>query len=88
MFLKAIASSEYADIVTTLQSNVDSYRHEDDEYFLPQHFCVTSIAMSIHNNAKARVQDFGQCRISRVGGWTSTDDVLAEDELRFCHLQG
>ena len=35
MFLKAVASSEYADIVTTLQSNVDSYRHNEDEYFLP-----------------------------------------------------
>jgi hypothetical protein len=38
MFLKAVASSEYADIVTTLWSNVDSYRHPDDEYFLPQNF--------------------------------------------------
>ena len=83
MFLKAIALSEYAGIVTTLQSNLDSYRHEDDEYFLPQHFRVTSIAMSIHNNAKAWVQDFGQRRINRVGGWTSTDDALAEDKLQF-----
>ena len=83
MFLKAIALSEYANIVTTLQSNVDSYCHEDDEYFLPQHFRVTSIAMSIHNNAKAWVQDFGQRRINRVGGWTSTDDALAEDKLQF-----
>jgi len=40
MFLKTVASSEYADIVTTLQSNVDSYRHLDDEYFLPHHFRV------------------------------------------------
>ena len=86
MFLKVIASSEYADIVSTMQSNVDSYRHEDDEYFLPQHFCVTSIAMSIHNNAKARVRDIGQRRINHVGGWTSTNDILAEDKLQFCHL--
>ncbi len=88
MFLKAIASSEYADIVTTLQSNVDSYRHDNDEYFLPQHFCVTSIAMSIHNNAKARVQDLGHCHINRVSGWDSMADVLLEDKLQFCHLQG
>jgi len=50
MFHKAIAASEYADIVTTQQSNVDSYRHGDDEYFLPQHFLITNMAMIIHNN--------------------------------------
>jgi hypothetical protein len=38
MFLKAVASSKYADIVTTLRSNVDSYCHPDDKYFLPQNF--------------------------------------------------
>ena len=63
MFLKAVASSEYADIVTTLQLNVDSYRHLDDEYFLRQHFRVTNIAMLIHNNVKARVWDLGHCCI-------------------------
>ena len=85
MFLKAIAASEYADIVTTLQSNVDSYRHDDDEYFLPQHFRV---AMLIRNNAKARVQYLGHRRINRVAGWDSMVDVLSDDELQFCHLQG
>ena len=64
MFLKAVASSKYADIVTTLQSNVDSYRHLDDEYFLPQHFRVTNIAMLIRNNAKARVWDLGHRRVN------------------------
>jgi hypothetical protein len=38
MFLKAVASSKYANIVTTLRSNVDSYHHPDDKYFLPQNF--------------------------------------------------
>ena len=88
MFFKAIASSEYADIVTTLQSNVDSYRHDNDEYFLPQHFWVTSIAMSIHNNTKARVQDLGHPRVNRVRGWDNRADVLSDDELQFGHLQG
>ena len=47
MFLKAVASLEYADIDTTLQLNVDSYRHIDDEYFLPQHDRITNIAMLV-----------------------------------------
>ena len=88
MFLKAVASSEYADIVTTLRSNVDSYRHLDDEYFLPQHFRVTNIAMLIHNNAKARVRDLGHRRINRVTGWDSMSEVLLDDKLQFCHIQG
>ena len=88
MFLKAIAASEYADIVTTLQSNVDSYHHDNDEYFLPQHFRITNMAMIIHNNAKAQVQDLGHRRINRVAGWDSMVDVLSDDELQFCHLQG
>ncbi len=88
LFLKAVASSEYADIVTTLQSNVDSYRHIDDEYFLPQHYRITNIAMLIHNNAKARVRDFGHRRVNRVTGWDSLTDVLLDDELQFCHIQG
>ena len=88
MFLKAVASSKYADIVTTLQSNVDSYRHLDDEYFLPQHFRVTNIAMLIRNNAKARVRDLGHRCINQVAGWDSMADVLSDDELQFCHIQG
>jgi hypothetical protein len=52
MFLKAVASSTYANIITTLQSNVDPYRHPNIKYFLPQHFCLTNIATLIHKNAK------------------------------------
>jgi len=88
MFLKAVASLEYADIITTLQSNVDSYRHIDDEYFLPQHYHITNIAVLIHNNAKARVRDLGHRRVNRVAGWDSLTDVLSDDKLQFCHIQG
>jgi hypothetical protein len=38
IFLRAVASSEYADIVTNIQSNIDAYRNPDDDNFLPQHF--------------------------------------------------
>ena len=59
MFLKAITSSEYADIITTHQSNVNSFRDPDDKFFLPQNYHVTNIATLIHNHAKARVCDLG-----------------------------
>ena len=38
IFLWAVASSEYADTVTNIQSNIDAYRNPDDDNFLPQHF--------------------------------------------------
>jgi hypothetical protein len=44
--------------------------------------------MLIHNNAKARVRDLGHRRINRVAGWDSPTDVLSDDELQFCHIQG
>jgi hypothetical protein len=65
IFLKSLASFKYADTVTTLQSNVDSYCHPEDEYFLPQHFCVTNIATLINNNAKAHVHDLAHCYVNR-----------------------
>jgi hypothetical protein len=87
-FLRAVSSSEYAAIVSTLQSNIDTYRHPDDESFLPQHFRLTNVATLIHNNAKARGHDVGNPRISRVALWDSAYDVLDDDELQFCHIQG
>ncbi len=35
IFLRAVASSEYADIVTNIQSNIDSYGNPNDDNFLP-----------------------------------------------------
>jgi hypothetical protein len=37
MFLWAITSSEYADMITTVQLHVDVFWHEDDNGFLPTH---------------------------------------------------
>jgi hypothetical protein len=88
MFLKAVASSDYANIIITLQSNVDSFHNPDDKYFLPQNYCVTNIATLINNHAKARVRDLGQHCINRVAGWDSMCDNIEDDELQFCHIQG
>ncbi len=45
IILKAVASSNYTNIITTLQSNIDSFCDPDDEYFLPQNYRATNIAM-------------------------------------------
>ena len=51
IFLRAVVSSEYADVITTVQTSVDTYRHPDDDGHLPDQFRISEIAMLVHNNA-------------------------------------
>ncbi len=44
--------------------------------------------MLIHYNAKARVHNMGHLRINRVAGRDSAYNVLDDDKLQFCHIQG
>ncbi len=88
MFLKAIASTEYANILTSLQSNIDSYRHPEDEYFLPQNYRLTNIPMLIHTHTKLQARDLGLRRVNRVAGWDSVSDILSDNKLHYCHIQG
>jgi hypothetical protein len=57
MFLCVITSSEYADVITTIQSHVDVFRHEDNDGFLPTHLCLHGIAKMLHQNANAWVRN-------------------------------
>jgi hypothetical protein len=60
MFQHAITSSEYADVITTVQSHVNVFRHKDNNGFLPTHLRLCDIANMLHQNVKARVRDIGQ----------------------------
>jgi hypothetical protein len=88
IFLRAMASSKYVDIVTNIQANIDAYRNPDNNTFLPQHFRLTNVTALIHNSAKARVQDIGHPRINRVSDWNSFYDMYDDNELALCHVQG
>jgi hypothetical protein len=44
--------------------------------------------MLIPNHTKAWIRDLGHRCINRVAGWDSMSDVLADDKLQFCHIQG
>jgi hypothetical protein len=99
IFLRAIADSEYADIVTLLQAQVNSFRHIDgDDGYLPHHLRLSGIATLINTNAKARVRDFASPRVNRALGsgsdWdmafgsTYDWDAVDDEELPFCHVQG
>jgi hypothetical protein len=89
IFLRAISTSEYANVVTLLQTQVDSYRNPDDDGFLPHHLRLNGTATLINNNAKARVRDFATPRIHRVDDAdTNWDALVDEEEHPFCHVQG
>jgi hypothetical protein len=80
MFLKAVTSTKYANIVTSLKLNSDSYRHPDNEYFLPQNYCLTNIAMLIHTHTKAQTRDSGLRCINPVAGWDSMSNNTAQSK--------
>jgi hypothetical protein len=63
IFLRNIQQSEYADVVTTLQSHVNAYLADNDEGYLPTNLCINEIATAIHTNALSRVQDVCQPRV-------------------------
>ena len=91
MFLRNIQPSEYADVVTTLQSQVNAYLAEDDDGYLPANLCINGIATAIYMNASARVRDVGLAspRVRRVAGdWDSTLlPPVSDDELPLCGVQ-
>jgi hypothetical protein len=92
IFSRNIKLSEYADVVTTLQSQVNTYLADDDEGYLPAYLCINGIATAIHSNALARVSDVGFVppRVRRVAGdWDSnTFPPVPDAEIPLCAVQG
>ncbi len=99
IFLRAIADSEYVDIVMLLQAQVDSFQSTDgDDGYLPHHLRLSGITTPINTNAKASVRDFASPRINKALGssydWDSDfssgqdEDVVEAEELPYCHVQG
>ena len=97
--LRAIADSKYADIVTLLQAQVDSFRSTDgDDGYLPHHLRLSGIATLINTNAKARVRDFASLCINRAiisssdgasaYGLDQDGEAVDVEELPYCHVQG
>jgi hypothetical protein len=95
IFLRNILHSEYADIVTTLQSHVDAYHSEEDDGYLPSNLCINGTATAIHLNASARARDVGLGfpQVRRIQGDPCFDhhnyaSSWMEEELPQCLVQG
>ena len=59
IFLRNIQFLEYADVITTLQSQVNAYLSDDNDGYLPANLCINGIATAIYMNALARARDVG-----------------------------
>ncbi len=84
IFLRAVAPSKYADVVTTIMTSVDTYRHPNDDGHLPDQFRLTDIAMLIHNNAKHCIRDVQTPHIHHVttnGTFFNNGDDDSMDDL-------
>ena len=88
IFLCAVTPSEYADVITNLQTSADAYRHPDNDGILPDHLQLDGIATLIHNNAKHRVRDLHSPWVRLVAGVDTMWDAAEDDKAPFCHLQG
>jgi hypothetical protein len=88
IFLSAIAPSEYADVVRTLETSVNAYLHPEDNGDLQDNLCIDGIAMMIHQNYKHRIRDIPLPRIHRTAGSASSWDLSEEDNFGYCHIQG
>jgi hypothetical protein len=90
IFLRNIQQSEYADVITTLQSHVNAYLADNNEGCLPVNLCINRIATAIHSNASSRVRDLGQPRVRRVAcDWGSESwPPVDADKLPLCAVQG
>ncbi len=88
IFLRAIANSDYVDIVTLLQAQVNAYRNPDDDDYLPHYLRLSGIATLINSNTRARVRDFASPRIHRAISKGDNWDAVDKEELPNCHVQG
>ncbi len=89
IFLRAVTPLEYANIITMIQTSVDTYRHPDNDGNLPDQFHLNKIVMLILNNVKHHVRDIHTPQINRVmipkQMW---DNGYNSDNLPFCLIQG
>jgi hypothetical protein len=67
IFLHAIQFTNYADTITTLQAQVNTFREFDDGY-LPSHLHLHGLATSIHQNAMSWLRDIGTPCVRRLNG--------------------
>jgi hypothetical protein len=83
-FLRAIHQPAYIEVITTLQTHIESYQDMDMGY-LPPSLCMMELATRIDRNATARVSQYGMPRANRI---FSVGDSAEEEESAMPLIQG
>jgi hypothetical protein len=82
-FLRAIQQMEYVDVVTTLQTHIESYQDMDAGY-LPPNLCMLELTNWIDKNTRAWVSQYDLPRVNRMYGdvdlWD--DDTSASPQIQ------
>ncbi len=77
-FLWAIQHMEYVDVVTILQTHVETYMDSMSEYdsgYLPSHLCLVGLAQRIDKNWQSRVRDILP-RVCCMQGFGASYDMV------------
>jgi hypothetical protein len=97
IFFWAIQFSEFADTVTVLQTQMNSFRFEYDKSYLPPHLCLHGLATSIHQNLQAHLKDITMScahqikgNLSQIQGLPVVHRISQEDRLcsGYCNKPG
>jgi hypothetical protein len=86
-FLRAIQHTNYVDVVTILQTHVETYMDSMSEYdngYLPSHLCLVGLAQQIDKNWQSRIRDVLP-RVRRMQGSGASYDM---DPLPSYYVQG
>ena len=78
-FLRAIQHTEYVDVVTLLQTSVETFWEQFDDGYLPTHLCLMGLAQRIDRNRRSHVREVLPC-VRRIQG--SSPDTPYHDDLR------
>ena len=84
-FLPAIHQLEYIEVVTTLQTHIESCQDIMDMGYLPPSLCMMELANRIDKNATAGVSQYGILRVNRIFG---VEDSADNDKSATPIIQG
>jgi hypothetical protein len=60
-FLRAIQHTEYVDVVTLLQTSVESFQDPYDKGYLPTHLCLMGLAQRLDKNWRLHILEVIPC---------------------------
>ncbi len=78
-FLRAIQHTEYVDVVTLLQTSVETFRDQFDDGYLPTHLCLMGLAQRIDRNRRSHIFEVLP-PVRRIQG--SSPDTPYDDDFR------